>query len=106
MSNILSQISQSVIEGNLEVMAKHAQDALDEGLSAEEILNNGLMIGMQRIGVRFRDRKVFVPDVLIAAKAMSAAMVHIRPCFFSVGQSFASTRSMPLSPSLTQISHI
>ena len=57
--------------------------ALDEGISPSDILNSGLMIGMQRIGIRFRDKKVFVPDVLIAAKAMNAAMVHLRPFFLS-----------------------
>jgi methanogenic corrinoid protein MtbC1 len=57
--------------------------ALDEGITPADILNSGLMIGMQRIGIRFRDKKIFVPDVLIAAKAMNAAMVHLRPFFLS-----------------------
>jgi methanogenic corrinoid protein MtbC1 len=59
------------------------RQALDTGISPSDILNSGLMVGMQRIGVRFRDKKVFVPDVLIAAKAMSAAMVHLKPFFIS-----------------------
>jgi methanogenic corrinoid protein MtbC1 len=60
-----------------------ARKALDEGLSAKEILSDGLMVGMQKIGVRFRDNKVFVPDVLMAAKAMNAAMEHLKPYFAS-----------------------
>lgn len=60
-----------------------ARKALDEGLSAKEILSEGLMVGMQKIGVRFRDNKVFVPDVLMAAKAMNAAMEHLKPYFAS-----------------------
>ncbi len=60
-----------------------ARKALDEGLSAKQILSEGLMVGMQRIGVKFRDNKVFVPDVLMAAKAMNAAMEHLKPYFAS-----------------------
>jgi 5-methyltetrahydrofolate--homocysteine methyltransferase len=60
-----------------------AKRALDEGLSAKSILSEGLMVGMQKIGVKFRDNKVFVPDVLMAAKAMNAAMEHLKPYFAS-----------------------
>ncbi len=60
-----------------------ARKALDEGLTAKQILSEGLMVGMQRIGVKFRDNKVFVPDVLMAAKAMNAAMEHLKPYFAS-----------------------
>ncbi len=57
--------------------------ALDEGIPAQQILNEGLMPGMNRVGVKFRECKIFVPDVLIAAKAMSAAMVLLKPYFVS-----------------------
>jgi 5-methyltetrahydrofolate--homocysteine methyltransferase len=96
MENLLEQIALCVERGKINAQSPYPPDlkgqegadeltrkALDTGISAYDILNSGLMIGMQRIGVRFRDRKVFVPDVLIAAKAMSAAMVHIRPFFVS-----------------------
>lgn len=59
------------------------KDALEKGISPEEILNNGLICGMQLIGEKFRDKKVFVPDVLISAKAMNAGMQHIKPFFTS-----------------------
>jgi methanogenic corrinoid protein MtbC1 len=62
-----------------------AKKALEEGLSAKSILSEGLMVGMQKIGVKFRDNKVFVPDVLMAAKAMNAAMEHLKP-FFASGE--------------------
>jgi methanogenic corrinoid protein MtbC1 len=59
------------------------RQGLDEGLAPEDILGKGLVVGMQRIGVRFRENKVFVPDVLMAAKAMGAGMAHLRPFFLS-----------------------
>ena len=49
-------------------------DALDEGLSAEEILNKGLMPGMDHVGVEFKAGNMFVPEVLRSARAMQAGM--------------------------------
>lgn len=57
--------------------------AINSGVSPDEVLNKGLIEGMRRIGEKFRQNKAFVPDVLIAAKAMNAAMVHIQPFFLS-----------------------
>lgn len=57
--------------------------ALDEGINPQDILTLGMMPGMERIGVKFRENKVFVPQVLMSAKAMSTAMVHLKPYFLS-----------------------
>lgn len=57
--------------------------ALDGGAGAEEILNNSLIIGMEKVGTKFRENKIFVPQVLMSAKAMSAAMAHLKPYFNS-----------------------
>ena len=59
------------------------RQALEQGIDPQEILNNGMMPGMERIGVKFRENKVFVPQVLMSAKAMSTALVHLRPYFLS-----------------------
>lgn len=59
--------------------------ALNEGAKAEEILSNSLIIGMEKVGIKFRENKVFVPQVLMSAKAMSAAMIHLKP-FFDSGE--------------------
>ena len=48
--------------------------ALDAGVPPQDILSGALIVGMQRVGVRFRNKEIFVPDVLMAAKAMAAAM--------------------------------
>lgn len=57
--------------------------AVQSGVRPYDILNNGLIEGMRRIGVKFKLNKAFVPDVLIAAKAMNSAMKHIKPFFLS-----------------------
>jgi methanogenic corrinoid protein MtbC1 len=59
------------------------RQALDEGVNAQDVLTEGLMPGMERVGVKFRENKVFVPQVLMSAKAMSTAMVHLKPYFDS-----------------------
>ena len=56
---------------------------LDAGVEAQEILTSGLMPGMERIGLKFRANQVFVPQVLMSAKAMNAAMIHLKPYFAS-----------------------
>lgn len=61
------------------------KQALDEGVAPEVILNDSLMIGMRKMGDKFEIGKAFIPDMLIAAKAMNAAMVHLQP-FFESGE--------------------
>jgi len=66
-------------EGADELTAK----ALAEGINPQDVLTLGLMPGMERIGLKFRENKVFVPQVLMSAKAMSTAMLHLKPHFLS-----------------------
>jgi len=61
------------------------REAIAAGLAPQEILGQGLITGMSRIGERFSQGKAFVPEMLLAARAMSAAMVHLKP-FFASGQ--------------------
>lgn len=61
------------------------RQALDTGIKAQEILTNGLMPGMEKVGIKFRANKIFVPQVLMSAKAMSTAMLHLKP-FFASGE--------------------
>jgi methanogenic corrinoid protein MtbC1 len=58
---------------------------LDTDVSPQDILTSGLMPGMERVGIKFRENKVFVPQVLMSAKAMNTAMVHLKP-FFLTGE--------------------
>jgi methanogenic corrinoid protein MtbC1 len=59
------------------------RQALNEGVGAQEILTNGLMPGMEKVGIKFRENKIFVPQVLMSAKAMSTSMIHLKPFFVS-----------------------
>jgi 5-methyltetrahydrofolate--homocysteine methyltransferase len=85
MSDILEQISTAVIEGNLDDIEDLTNDALDEGLNAEEILNKGLMPGMDYVGVEFKAGNMFVPEVLRSAHAMQTAMNILRPLLIASG---------------------
>lgn len=83
--SILSKISTYIIEGNLEAIQSATQDALDEGLGAKDILDNGLMPGMDHVGVEFKAGNLFVPEVLRSARAMGAAMELIKPILVASG---------------------
>jgi 5-methyltetrahydrofolate--homocysteine methyltransferase len=85
MSDILSEISTLVIEGNFNEMAEKTNAALEEDLGPEKILNNGLMPGMDHVGVEFKAGNMFVPEVLRSAKAMQEAMNIIRPLLADTG---------------------
>ncbi|MFL7814137.1 MAG: corrinoid protein [Anaerolineales bacterium] len=85
MSEILSAISTMVIEGNFGDILESTKQALDEGLDAEEILNKGLMPGMDHVGVEFKAGNMFVPEVLRSAKAMQESMELLRPLLAESG---------------------
>jgi 5-methyltetrahydrofolate--homocysteine methyltransferase len=85
MSGILEQISTAVIEGNLDDIVDLTEDALDEGLSAQEILDNGLMAGMDYVGVEFKAGNMFVPEVLRSAKTMQSSMDILKPLLAEAG---------------------
>lgn len=57
------------------------QKALEQGYSPNDILTKGLIVGMNNIGVKFKENKVFVPQVLMSAKAMSGGMQHLKRYF-------------------------
>lgn len=59
------------------------QIALREGISPDEILRTGLVAGMRQVGEKFKRKEIYLPDVLISAKAMTAGMGHLRPYFLS-----------------------
>jgi 5-methyltetrahydrofolate--homocysteine methyltransferase len=85
MSDILAQISTAVIEGKLEGMEQLTQQALDGGLDAQQILNDGLMKGMDHVGVEFKAGNMFVPEVLRSARAMQSSMNILRPILIESG---------------------
>lgn len=85
MSELLSEITTMLIEGNFKDMAAKTNAALEGGIGAEAILNEGLMPGMDHVGVEFKAGNLFVPEVLLSAKTMQEAMNIIRPILVETG---------------------
>ncbi len=83
--SILNEISQNLQCGKAKVVKELVQKAIDEGISAESILKEGLLDGMGVIGEKFKNDEVYVPDVLIAARAMSAGSELLKPLLASSG---------------------
>ncbi|MDP1862243.1 MAG: corrinoid protein [Gemmatimonadaceae bacterium] len=81
----LALLAQHLIDGHADDVARLTKEALDEGVAPADILERGLIAGMQVIGVRFRDNIIFVPEVLIAARAMKAGLAHLEPVLAACG---------------------
>jgi 5-methyltetrahydrofolate--homocysteine methyltransferase len=77
--DILPQIASNLYDGEDEVVAELVQKALDQGMAAPEVLQGGLIAGMDEVGRDFKAGELFVPEVLIAARAMHAGMGVLRP---------------------------
>jgi 5-methyltetrahydrofolate--homocysteine methyltransferase len=79
MADILEKIAKRLYEGEDEEVAELVQEALDRGLTPQQILSDGLIAGMDEVGRDFKAGDLFVPEVLIAARAMHAGMGVLRP---------------------------
>src|SRR5690554_4211775 len=75
----MNALSEFLQKGKAKEVKELVQQAVDEGMGAEEILDQGLLSGMNVIGVKFKNNEVFVPEVLIAARAMNAGMEILQP---------------------------
>lgn len=75
----LSEISKQIIAGDASSVPALTRQAIDEGLPVREILQDGLIGGMAVIGERFKAHEIFLPDVLMAARAMQAGMDELKP---------------------------
>jgi 5-methyltetrahydrofolate--homocysteine methyltransferase len=76
---ILDQISESLQKGDNEKVALLAQKAIDENIPPKTILDDGLIAGMNIVGENFKNHKIFLPHVLLAARAMYAGMDLLKP---------------------------
>ncbi len=96
MNSILERIAACVENGKVNMKSPYppsmrgqegadelTAEALKEGLTPTEILDLGLIPGMNAIGLKFSENRAFVPEMLMAAKAMSTAMLHLKPYFAS-----------------------
>ncbi len=82
---ILEQISNSLQSGKSKEVKALVQQALDESISPKEILSNALISGMSIIGGKFKRNEVYVPEVLIAARAMNAGLEILKPVLVKDG---------------------
>ena len=82
---LMQEISYAVIAGDHQGVDRLTRRALEEGFSANAILDDGLVAGMAVVGIKFRDNIIFVPEVLVAARAMKAGMVHLEPILSDSG---------------------
>lgn len=80
---LLKEISLKLQQGNAKAVEKLVQQAINQGLKAEEILEQGLMPGIDVIGAKFKNNEIFVPEVLIAARAMNAGTALLKPLLVS-----------------------
>jgi 5-methyltetrahydrofolate--homocysteine methyltransferase len=85
MSEILKQITTAVMQGKKEDIAQIAQQAIDDGSGAEDILYKGLMPGMDHVSVEFKAGRMFVPEVMRSARAMLRVMEVIKPLMAEKG---------------------
>lgn len=81
----LQAIADSLIKGQAPAVKELVKEAIDEGVSPAEILSKGLIAGMSVIGARFKKNEVYVPEVLIAARAMHAGMDELKPLLAKAG---------------------
>ena len=79
MSEVLEKISEMLQKGKRKDVAKLCQQAIDEGLEANEILTGGLLAGMDVVGAKFKANEIFVPQVLVSARAMKAGSEVLKP---------------------------
>ena len=82
---LINEIAAQLEAGKAKVVKNLVQQGLDEGISAQEILKDGLMAGMSAVGDKFKRNEVFVPEVLMAARAMNQSLEILKPMLVDSG---------------------
>lgn len=82
---VLTEISEMLQKGKAKDVKALVQQALDEGIAAQEILEQGLLAGMNVVGERFKNNKIYVPEVLVAARAMKMGSQVLAPMIAEAG---------------------
>jgi len=81
----LGMLKESVIKGDSDLAEKITREVLNAGVDPKDILDSGLIAGMDIVGARFRDGEMFVPEVLISARAMHSALAILKPILAKSG---------------------
>lgn len=82
---LVQEISEFLQKGRAKNVKALVQQAIDEGVDPKVILNEGLLSGMSIIGAKFKNNEVFVPEVLVAARAMNAGLTILEPKLVEIG---------------------
>ena len=82
---VLQEISENLQKGRVKVVKELVQQAIDDGISPKDILDQGLLHGMGIIGAKFKNNEIFVPEVLIAARAMNGGAEILKPLLAEAG---------------------
>ena len=82
---MLKEISEALQEGNLKVVTDLVPKALEQGISAKDVLEKGLLDGMSVVGEKFKNNEVYVPEVLIAARAMNGGAALLKSALAGEG---------------------
>ncbi|MFA4945404.1 MAG: corrinoid protein [Lentisphaeria bacterium] len=82
---LLTQLAEQVIKGKAPVVKELVQKAIDAGIPVKQILDGGLIAGMAVVGDRFKRNEFYVPEVLIAARAMNTGMTLLKPLLKAQG---------------------
>ena len=91
MSELLGKMAESLIAGKVDEVTELTQQALDANVSSKDILEKGLLAGMDVVGKRFKANEMFIPEVLRCAKCMHGAMEILRPLLAETGVETAGT---------------
>ena len=83
--SILTDISENMQRGKAKIVKELVQQAIDRGIPAQQILEEGLLSGMSVIGEKFKNNEIFVPEVLVAARAMNAGSELLKPLLMENG---------------------
>ena len=83
--SILNDISENLQRGKAKVVKELVQQAIDQGIPAQQILDEGLLSGMNVVGEKFKNNEVFVPEVLVAARAMNMGAALLKPLLAESG---------------------
>ena len=81
----LKDLASALMKGDAPAVEKITQEAIDAGTDPKNILDNGLIAGMQVVGEQFKNNEIYVPEVLIAARAMQAGMKVLEPILVKAG---------------------
>ena len=83
--SVLDEISEQLQAGKAKIVKELVSRAVEEGFSAKQILEEGLLSGMGIVGVKFKNNEVFVPEVLVAARAMNMGVEVLKPLLAESG---------------------